>query len=82
MPQWPIPNMPILDGMEIHWQVVMFNETQFPLDPFQFSNGVTTTINDPGMPATFGTSPTMSLWAKQPALVGGTLDLGLAIQGL
>jgi hypothetical protein len=82
MPEWPIPNDPILDGIEIHWQVFMFNFKQFPADPWQFSNGLTTTLNDPGMPAEYGTSPTMDLWANQPALVGGTLDLGLAIQGL
>lgn len=82
MPVWPIPNDPILNGIDIHWQVFMFNSKVFPLDPWQFSNGLTTTLGDLGMPTEYGNSPTMDLWANQPALVGGTLDLGLAIQGL
>ena len=82
MPNWPIPNLPILDGVEIHWQVFLFNEKQFPLDPWQFSNAITTTLNDPNMPTSFGNSTTMGLWANQPAILGGALDLGLSIQGL
>lgn len=82
MPVFTVPNDPILAGVDLYWQVFMNNPIVFPTDPIQLTNGVKTTLGDPGLPGQYGPDSTMELIPLQPAALGGVIDMTFTIEGL
>jgi hypothetical protein len=82
MPVFEVPNSPVLEGIDLYWQVFMHNAAVFPDDPIQLSNGIRTTLGSPSLPATYGPPSTIDFWPNKPVQLGGEIDMMFSIQGL
>jgi len=82
MPDFNVPNDPIVNGLELYWQTYMWNPDVFPDDPRQLSNGVKTVLGDPALPETYGAPTTMDLYGMDGTPLGGTIDLEFTIEDL
>ncbi len=79
VPSFPIPNDASLNGVTVYSQVLMLNESIFPQDPLQASNGLKITIGQPAVP--YGANSGLTHWAAWPPMPGGTLVLKFSIGG-
>ncbi len=59
VPVFHVPNDPVYDGLNLYFQVVMFNPFQFPDDPVKSSNGVHVQIGRSAVP--YGTGSGMAV---------------------
>lgn len=79
MPQIAIPDDPSLLGFDVYAQVGMLNPAVFPADPVRMSNGLHIVLGDPNLPSSYGVPSGLHLFAQQPALVPGAIDLMFSI---
>lgn len=68
VPVLHIPNEPLLIGLNLHFQVVMWNPFDFPEDPLQFADGLKATINGPC--TNYGAGSGMLISAPMKAEIG------------
>jgi hypothetical protein len=79
IPRFTIPNVPTMQGIPVFAQVGMLNESMFPSDPLQLSNGLRIELG--AGTSAYGTGSGIDLWAATPPALGGTLRLAFKILG-
>ena len=82
IPEILVPNDPKLNGKKIYMQVYMINESQFPNDPLQLSNGLEWEIGSGQLPTVYGPNTTIDLVGQAPLPIGGAVDIAFSIEGM